>query len=1632
MVRRHVHAAITAGLAAALISGGLPMQAIADSLGVEGESTAAAAPQPDQAQAPAEQAAPHISEAGPVVPEVVPDAALDADAGAADDGSHAVPVDPAPHAGESLPSAGVQGQPSAPVDPSGAHAEPAPETRAGNFTVTDSLYITKWVDAGETIDYVLPRELHIRNDDNTAETIPVTWEVDPYYGMEPSSVVIENGVAKGLAAGSTYFVTTVKDRQVKLSVEVMTRSETDSPGSIQSVEDIVEVIYTTDYADPSKEFTLWDVEATLSDGSHTWLNVTWDEIPRELYDGDEDAGEFTVNGVSERYGNYPVQAKVIVAVPREQSNELEISVPAGTIPDLPKTVLCDFSNGQLQNVPAEWEMPSMDHFDKDGIVYVWGAIPGSSLKAQAKVKVETIAEVQEISQLHTLVNCPIESYDLPDAYVTFADGLRASVPVKWEPIDPAQYANSGTIEMRGKIKYHDIEVSTSIRVYDDVLNHVLEERVPVGEGDKYEISNEGFYLTQDYRKWFNVAWNKGDLEALDYSAPGTYVLHGAIEGANIPVEKHVTVVGIDHIKPLAAVKTLEGVMPELPGSVEVVYTDGTVEQAYPNWDHILPSAYQHEGTFKAKGWVHFNSGSIEVTCPVTVLKAQAPASVDAVTLIGKRPELPRNVRVTMWDGTIVTSPVQWENADPQDFGKAGTFDVNGYLLGSKTRIVAHVTAMGLKDDLACKTGYYPGAPATLPQYANLKLENGDRFYPESIVWDQFPQDLLNGKEGVYEIGGTIAETPVRVKALVTTGALEGVWVSFNEFVPKGSQITLPDTATGYFPDGTDCDGIPITWDEYDHAPTQSFVAVGHVSGYAEPVRLEVHVIEEPVFKFSTMHIKKGYDATEHLPEYAFACVETEDGGFIEGGDRCPVTWDTSGVDWNKSGEISGLAHATQIGYGKDVPVTIAYEVRDSFVIDDGLEIWTEPGVEPALQGVRVQISSDSFRYVYPTWDEIDPSAYAKAGSTFTVHGFVEEMGIDVEATVHVADVASIEIPECVSTTSGSYPSLPNDVPVHWTDGGTSTEYVNWDSIPGSAYTGEAGKTTTVYGCVGSYGDYEGRRVSTKIVIVGPTQAFDNGELDVTTHVGMRPILPASLMARMTDDTVSSAQVEWDPIPEERYAQSGSFEVTGRIEGYSADAGSFLMRLFDGDVNISPEGVVTATVTVLPKDAEPVRGNPAPFSVTAVAGVPDEQMLPDKVFVPKSNAGLVGGSDDDFFDVEWDMSGVNTKEPGTYRVTGKVKGIECRAAVAYINIASAQHAIKSVVPLEMTVNVGAKPSDVDLALLREVTAVYTDGSEGVVEVEAWNMTPVTGDALSKPGDIEITGKLVGETVPASAVIHVVEDASQVPVEAAAIDDISIPEGTSFKALISKLPAKAQVIMKDGSTKVFDVTWDKPLSVGKAGSGHVISGITSNGLKVQVKVVVTGKTPAASVTVSGQGVQNGAAGLQVGETLKLSYSVAPEGADAAVTWSSSNESVATVADNGLVSAVSAGTTTVTVASKANPEVRASVVVTVVGETPEGPVVPEKPVDPEKPTEPEKPVDPDGPQTPAGPATPQEPAKPGSGSAATGKPASNAGKQDAGTEANKLAATGDPATGMIGVLGGGGLAVLIAGLRNRRRRS
>ena len=155
------------------------------------------------------------------------------------------------------------------------------------------------------------------------------------------------------------------------------------------------------------------------------------------------------------------------------------------------------------------------------------------------------------------------------------------------------------------------------------------------------------------------------------------------------------------------------------------------------------------------------------------------------------------------------------------------------------------------------------------------------------------------------------------------------------------------------------------------------------------------------------------------------------------------------------------------------------------------------------------------------------------------------------------------------------------------------------------------------------------------------------------------------------------------------------------------------------------------------------------------------------------------------------------------------------------------------------------------------------------------------------------------------------------------------------------------IKEGETLQLTATvfpQEAAQSVSWSSSDETIATVSASGLVTAIKKGNVTITATSSADTSKKGefslvVEEGEAPLPtaititasakevtVGENLTLVANVTPENADDQVTWSSSDETIATVSATGSVRGVAEGKVTVTAASVANPEVKGTIEITV----------------------------------------------------------------------------------------------------------
>lgn len=1457
MNRRHVNAAITAGLALTMTVGSVPPQAFAEMM--QGDTTQVVAEQSDATGA----------------------AAASADT----------------------------------IQPT---SQDQSEDKIVSFASLNELHVVEGSDA------TLPQTVAATYESGATKQENVTWKLN---GADAPATLAQ------LPAGSYEFegavdgaMQTVKQRviveaaaadpaaaepaAVNAPDATVTSSESDITVESIDANPILEKYVGADYYGQIQSSS---VKVKLSDGTETSAYVNWDEKSQTAFDTATEESEVPIigqiTGVSVNNNwitlaePYEVSGVLKVYVPRSTSNGLWSKwTAAGIAPTLPTDISVDYSNGQSFSCPVEWNEISADQYQKEGTFVVEGHLKNyPSMLAHCTVAVRAVKSVQtELTCTALIGETPYLPYS---ASVVFDNGATEQVPISWDAVDASLYSKAGTFTVKGKLNGFDYrEVTCTVTVKDpkDVLdlNSLRFERVV---GDNTPLSTYVYFpVTQSnnttYTQGYQVNWDNADVS--QFQKAGTYTVTGTLTSYNAPavnglkVTAQVEVKEVASIDALTPVNTPVGVRPTtgggLPSSVEVAFTDGTKKQCNIAWDPILDTQVASEGSFNLSGslsyWTNTSSSSStqvelgdsnRVTATISVRALQMPSSTSTSTLIGCQPNMPGSIEATMWNGSRGNFPVQWSTISQDALKNLGQITVSGYFTGSNIPATATVNVCDLEDSYIGKIPYVPGAGLLAPGYATtLYLSDGSSFYPRyssgnSYNWDEFPQELLDGKPGEYEITGTIAGSLAKISAVAVCDEVKGVnnyndsgvtlGQSYEDWrvIYPGEEVNLDYfTVSGALQNGTAFNDLHVNWDAYDRCPQKDCTITGTVAGTTIPVKVHVIVTKDWEAQPQAITVLKGSDGSALLPNYVelVSPDATEHPEYSR--KYAEAKWNTKGFDWTQGGVVRGTATMSySTGYGMqtvDVPITATVKIASKATSVQGGTIWTVPGTKPMLPEyleVRYDndVSSEPQREKV-TWDRVAEDAYAKDGS-FTVKGKLQG-GAEATITVDVCSVTSIAVPERINTASGVFPELPWNVSVATSDGKTHNAQVQWDGIRPSVYTGEPGQVTTVSGALfasglNGYADgtNTGLTVQTKIVIQGVEKAIDNGETAVTTKAGTAPTMPSRMAVEMSDGSVSTAAIDWDPIAPEKYEQPGTFYATGHVVGFDAAA---VMALLDDDgqkVGVDENGNVTAKVTVADKKAKKVALQPEAVVVNTTVGSMLE--LPDAVSVyfsdgsARDTRGSLGGIEIE----KWtDTDGIDLSKPlakkGTYKLVGKLKDVDNVNAIVYVNVSEAPRTITKLEAKSFSVAKGTSKQDLYAQMPKQVVATYSDGSTDLLDIDVWDLSNVTDKLLNGTGTVEITGTVKLNGVKVTCNVTVVDQDAQTPDHVEPIDAIEIADNAKVSDLMDKLPSKVTVVMKDGKTKnETPVKWSQVDSLGRAGTEFEVTGLTDNGMTVKAQVKVT---------------------------------------------------------------------------------------------------------------------------------------------------------------------------------------------------
>ena len=211
--------------------------------------------------------------------------------------------------------------------------------------------------------------------------------------------------------------------------------------------------------------------------------------------------------------------------------------------------------------------------------------------------------------------------------------------------------------------------------------------------------------------------------------------------------------------------------------------------------------------------------------------------------------------------------------------------------------------------------------------------------------------------------------------------------------------------------------------------------------------------------------------------------------------------------------------------------------------------------------------------------------------------------------------------------------------------------------------------------------------------------------------------------------------------------------------------------------------------------------------------------------------------------------------------------------------------------------------------------FSSDNGGVAEVDGNGHVSFKG-----AGNATITVKTSDGGYTASVSVSV-SDAEK-KVESVSISgDSTVTVGSSISLSASISPSDAAyngISWSSSDTGIATVDNGKVTGVA---AGRATITAEAGGVKATKEIEVK----AAEVTLTGIQI-TGSTSAKKGETVQLSITAEPSGADASVTWSSSNANIASVDGNGKVTCSAVGSTTITAVSKKNSNIKSSITFTV----------------------------------------------------------------------------------------------------------
>ena len=130
-------------------------------------------------------------------------------------------------------------------------------------------------------------------------------------------------------------------------------------------------------------------------------------------------------------------------------------------PSLPDTVTVEYDKGFPKVHKVTWQAVAKEDLAKYHSFDVLGKVEGIENEAHAKVSVEGIIAVEEVTTTTPVSEAP----QLPESVRTYhSNGQVSSAKVTWDAIDPSQYATEGSFTVIGHVEGTQLPTKLHVRV----------------------------------------------------------------------------------------------------------------------------------------------------------------------------------------------------------------------------------------------------------------------------------------------------------------------------------------------------------------------------------------------------------------------------------------------------------------------------------------------------------------------------------------------------------------------------------------------------------------------------------------------------------------------------------------------------------------------------------------------------------------------------------------------------------------------------------------------------------------------------------------------------------------------------------------------------------------------------------------------------------------------------------------------------------------------------------------------------------------------------------------------------------------------------------------------------------------